>query len=140
MAEDQPPTPPVVPYLVVADAMAAIAFYQRAFGAEAQFRMPADDGKRLLHASVAINGGIVMLSDDFPEYHGGQPRAPKPGGQTPVTIHLEVGDVDAALARAVVAGALVVMPAADMFWGQRFAKLQDPFGHEWSLGGPPGEN
>ncbi len=98
--------------------------------------MPAEDGRRLLHASLALNGAVVMLCDDFPEFNEGRSRAPSEQVAPPITIHLEVPDVDAALARAAEAGAVVVMPANDMFWGQRYAKLRDPFGHEWSLGGP----
>jgi PhnB protein len=128
--------PPITPYLTVFDARAAIEFYQRAFGASESSRMEADDGKRLLHAALALNGSMVMLSDDFPEFNGGQRKAPGPEGGTGVTIHLNVADVDAVMAKAVTAGARALMEPADMFWGQRFGKLRDPFGHEWSLGGP----
>jgi PhnB protein len=133
---DLPEIPPVTPHLTVSDGNAAVAFYQQAFAARETNRMEAEDGKRLLHAALALNGGVVMLSDDFPEFNGGQRRAPGPEGGTGVTIHLNVTDVDAAMARAVAAGAITMMAPADMFWGQRYGKVRDPFGHEWSLGGP----
>jgi PhnB protein len=121
----------VTPYLVVSSAEHAIAFYKKAFGAAELYRMPAPDGRRLMHASLQINGSCVMLSDEFPE-HGGN-RAPDMVGSTTVTIHLQVPSADKAFAQAVAAGATVIMPLADMFWGDRFGKLRDPFGHEWSI-------
>jgi PhnB protein len=128
--------PPVTPYLTVSDARAAVQFYQRAFNARETNRMEAEDGKRLMHAALALNGAMVMLADDFPEFNDGRHKAPGPDGGTAVTIHLNVADVDAVMARAVAAGAKALMGPADMFWGQRLGKLRDPFGHEWSLGGP----
>jgi PhnB protein len=128
-----PPPPPVSPYLTVGDAGAAIDFYQRAYGAELLSKQPGPDGKRLIHAALAINGGLVMLSDDFPEYHGGKSSTPKTFGGTPVTIHLDVADVDALWARAIGAGATAVMPLADQFWGDRYGVVEDPFGHRWSM-------
>ncbi|GAA2540922.1 VOC family protein [Mycolicibacterium diernhoferi] len=128
-------TPAVMPHLVVDDGAAAIDFYVKAFGATELGRMPGPDG-RLVHGAVQINGGTVMLADDYPEYCDGQSETPKALGGTPVTIHLVVPDVDAAFARAVEAGAEVVMPVEDMFWGDRYGVLRDPFGHKWSLGQP----
>jgi PhnB protein len=130
-------TPPrvaigLVPYLTVKGAKAAVEFYARAFAAREIFRQPADDGERLLHARLEINGSAVMLSDDFPEYRGGQ-AAPAPAG---VTLHLQVDDADAWWNRAVEAGATVTMPIADQFWGDRYGHLKDPFGHSWSIGAP----
>jgi uncharacterized glyoxalase superfamily protein PhnB len=119
----------VSPYLICAGAADAIAFYKRAFGAEEMFRLPGPDGK-LVHACLAINGGTVMLSDEFPGYGM---VAPTTLGGSPVTIHLMVPDVDAAFARAVEAGATVTMELADQFWGDRYGSLRDPFGHNWSL-------
>ena len=121
----------VTPYLVVSNGEHAIEFYRKAFGAEELYRMPAPDGRRLMHASLTINGSCVMLADEFPE-HGGN-RGPDMVGSTTVTIHLQVPSADKAFARAVAAGATVIMPLADMFWGDRFGKLRDPFGHEWSI-------
>ncbi len=128
-------TPAVMPHLVVDNGAAAIDFYVKAFGATELGRMPGPDG-RLVHGAVQINGCTVMLADDYPEYCDGQSETPKALGGTPVTIHLVVPDVDAAFARAVEAGAEVVMPVEDMFWGDRYGVLRDPFGHKWSLGQP----
>jgi PhnB protein len=127
--------PAVLPHLVVDDAPAAIDFYVKAFGAVEQGRVPGPDGK-LIHAAVNINGSIVMLNDDFPEMSGGKSMTPRALGGSPVTIHLVVTDVDKKFQQAVDAGATVVMPLDDMFWGDRYGVLQDPFGHQWSLGQP----
>ncbi|MGV9801609.1 VOC family protein [Mycobacterium sp. NPDC003449] len=129
-------TPAVSPMLVVDDAAAAIDFYVKAFGAEELGRVAAPDGKKIFHAAVRINGAMVMLNDDFPEYADGKSSTPKALGGTPVTIHLTVTDVDAKFQRAVDAGAEVTMPLEDMFWGDRYGEVQDPFGHRWSLGQP----
>lgn len=128
-------TPAVLPHLVVDDGAAAIDFYVKAFGATELGRMPGPDG-RLVHAAVQINGSTVMLADDYPEYCDGQSETPKGLGGTPVTIHLVVTDADTAFAKAVDAGAEVVMPLDDMFWGDRYGVVKDPFGHKWSLGQP----
>ena len=121
----------VTPYLVVSSGEHAIEFYKKAFDAVEVYRMPAPDGTRLLHATLNIRGSDVMLSDEFPE-HGGN-RGPDIVGSTTVSIHLWVPNADKAFAQAVGAGATVVMPLADMFWGDRYGKLRDPFGHEWSI-------
>ena len=119
----------VTPHLIVGGAAAAIDFYQRAFGAVEVMRLP--DGKGIMmHARVRIGDSIVMLLDEFPEMGA---RGPKAVGATSVTIHLQVPDVDALFAQAVAAGATAIMPPADMFWGDRYAIVQDPFGHSWSL-------
>lgn len=128
----QPAFPPIAPHIVVKDAAAAIDFYKAAFGAEEMFRLAASDG-RIVHASLGVCDGVVMLCDDFPEFFGGKSRSPAALGTTTVTIHLHVPDVDAAWARAVAAGCTVMQPLADQFWGDRYGKLADPFGHEWSL-------
>lgn len=125
--------PPVAPYLTVDNARAAIDFYQRALGAEVLRTQATPDGSKLIHAALRINGGLVMLSDDFPEMNGGKASSPRALGGSPVTIHLDLPDVDAAWQRAVDAGATVAMPLADMFWGDRYGSLIDPFGHRWSL-------
>ncbi|GAB4181645.1 MAG: VOC family protein [Thalassobaculales bacterium] len=130
---------PISPYLTVSDAAAAIDFYVRAFGASEQMRMPAEDGKRLMHAQVLINGAVVMLSDEFPEFCEGLEKNPVAVGGNSVSMHLSIAtpaEANALFDRAVAAGATVVMPMADMFWGDRFGKLRDPFGHLWSLGAP----
>lgn len=126
----------IVAHLVVKDAQAAIDFYQKAFGAKELMKMPAEDGKRLMHAELQIGASTVYLCDDFPEYCGGKSRAPGALGGTPVTLHQYVPNVDAAIARAQEYGAKVTMPAQDMFWGDRYGKVQDPFGHDWSFATP----
>ncbi len=125
------PTSGVTPYLTIKDgaASAAVAFYVRAFGATEVFRHPADDGKRLLHAHLLINGASVMLSDDFPEYRDGVPVGDPAG----VTLHLQVADADVIWNQALAAGAVEVLALADQFWGDRYGKIRDPFGHGWSI-------
>jgi uncharacterized glyoxalase superfamily protein PhnB len=125
----------VTPHLVCAGAAEAIDFYVKAFGATEMIRLPGPDGK-LMHACVSINGSSVMLVDEFPEMGG---ASPKRLGGTPVTIHLIVDDVDATAERAIAAGAKVVMPVADMFWGDRYGVIEDPFGHHWSIATPKRE-
>ena len=127
--------PAVLPHLIVDDAAAAIDFYVKAFGAVEVGRVPGPDGK-LVHAALAINGSTVMLNDDFPEMSGGKSMTPKALGGSPVTIHLVVTDVDAKFQQAIDAGASVVMPVDDQFWGDRYGVLRDPFGHQWSRGQP----
>ena len=126
---------PLTPHLVCAGAAEAIGFYERAFGATELVRLPGPDG-RLIHACISVNGSTVMLVDEFPEMGG---RSPLTLRGTPVTLHLTVADVDAAVARAVAAGAKVVTPVADMFWGDRFGVVEDPFGHHWSIATPKRE-
>ncbi len=119
----------VTPHLIVAGAAEAIDFYKKAFGAEEMVRLPGPDG-RLWHGCIKIRDSAVMLVDEFPD-HG--VLGPKSTKGTPVTIHLMVDDADAFVARAVDAGAKVLMPVADMFWGDRYGKIEDPFGHQWSV-------
>ena len=119
----------VTPHLVCAGAAEAIEFYSKAFGAEEQARLPDPNGK-LMHAAVRIGDSVVMLVDEYP---GMGALGPKALNGTPVTIHLYVPDVDAFVARAVDAGATLRMPVADMFWGDRYGIIVDPFGHHWSV-------
>jgi PhnB protein len=128
--------PAVSPMLTVSDGAAAIDFYVKAFGAEELGRVPGPDGKKLFHAALRINGALVMLNDDFPEMNDGKSVTPEALGGSPVTIHLTVSDVDAKFQKASDAGATVVMPLDDMFWGDRYGEVRDPFGHLWSLGQP----
>lgn len=121
--------PTVTPHLVVAGAAKAIEFYKKAFGAEEQMRLEGPDGS-LWHACVSIGGSPVMLVDEFPDMGSLGPKALK---GTPVTIHLNVPDVDSFVARAVKAGAEIVMPVDDAFWGDRYGQIVDPFGHKWSV-------
>lgn len=120
----------LTPYLVVRGADRAIEFYRRAFGAEELARTPGPAGQGILHAELKIGDSRLLLSDEFP---GMGCRAPQSLGGSCITIHLYVEDVDAVFTRAVEAGAQVRMPLADMFWGDRYGKLVDRFGHEWSL-------
>lgn len=134
MSDTPPPAPDgVIAYLTVKDGEAAIDFYTRAFGAALQYKAPAQDGKRLMHARLALNHGTLMLSDDFPEYAGGKSQAPDPAQPRGVILHMQVKDCDATYAQALQAGATAKMPPSDMFWGDRYAQLVDPFGHVWSL-------
>lgn len=128
--------PSVSPHLVVDDAAAAIDFYVKAFDATELGRVPHPDGRRLVHAALQINGAMIMLNDDFPEMTDGKSTTPTSLGGTPVTIHLTVADVDAKFQKAIDAGATVVAPLEDQFWGDRYGMVRDPFGHQWSLGQP----
>lgn len=130
---EQGPTAGVTPHLTIPSkgGQAALEFYARAFGAEELDRRYAEDGERILHAHLRINGASVMLNDEFPEYHGA--ANVRPAG---VTLHLQVADPDAWWARAMGAGAEPVMAMEDQFWGDRYGQLRDPFGHNWSIGGP----
>jgi uncharacterized glyoxalase superfamily protein PhnB len=119
----------VTPHLVCAGAADAIEFYKKAFNANEVARLPGPQGK-LIHAFLRIGDSPVMLVDEFPECGA---LGPKSRGGSSVTIHLQVEDVDAVLAQAVAAGAKVTMPVADMFWGDRYGTLEDPFGHSWSV-------
>jgi PhnB protein len=123
----------LIPHLVCDGCADAIEFYKKAFGATEVCRVPAPDGKRIMHAAIHIDGRPVFLVDDFPEFCGGKSESPKALGGTPVTIHRFVEDCDAAIQRAADAGATVKMPPADMFWGDRYGVVVDPFGHSWSL-------
>ena len=131
--ETQGPTSGLTPHLSIGGGRAAeaIDFYKAAFGAEEMMRMPADDGKRLMHAHLKVNGSSLMLADDFPEYSGKAAGAPEG-----VSLHLQVPDADAAWQRALDAGASVKMELADQFWGDRYGQVEDPFGHRWSIGAP----
>ena len=121
--------PTLTPHLVCAGAAEAIEFYKKAFNAVEAARLPGPDGK-LMHAMVRIGDSPLMLVDEFPQWGSFGPKALK---GTPVTLHLYVEDVDATVAQAVAAGAKVVMPVADMFWGDRYGQVEDPFGHRWSV-------
>jgi len=119
----------LTPHLVCANAVAAIDFYRQAFGAEELLRLILPDGK-LGHAMLRIGDSMLLLADEFPQWESLSPATLR---GSPVTIHLAVEDVDAAFARAVAAGATTKMAPAEMFWGDRYGVLVDPFGHNWSL-------
>lgn len=122
----------LTPYLTVRDAARAIEFYKQAFGAELRGGgvMKGPDGK-VMHAELKIGDSIIMLADEFPEYGS---LSPQSIGGSPMGLHIYLDGVDAAFARAVKAGAEVEMPVTDQFWGDRYGKLKDPFGHKWSIG------
>ena len=119
----------LTPHLVCAGAAEAIEYYKKAFGAVEIMRLPGPDG-RLIHASVKIGDSILMLVDEMPEWGSVGPKALK---ASPVTIHLAVENADEVIDRAVAAGAAIKMPVADMFWGDRYGIVVDPFGHSWSV-------
>jgi PhnB protein len=121
--------PTVTPYLCVDGAEAAIAFYTEVFGATERMRMPAPGGK-VGHAELQIGDGLVMLADEFPEM--GQ-RSPKALGGSPVTLSVYTDDVDGVVGRAVAAGANLLRPVEDQFYGDRTGQFEDPFGHRWSV-------
>ena len=132
MADEQTPMRGVTAHLTIREGKgsAAVDFYKAAFGAEELRRHLADDGKRIMHAHLVINGGALMLNDDFPEYTGG---VAVPAG---VTLHIHTDDADPWWERAVAAGATIRMPLDNQFWGDRYGQVIDPFGHTWSIGGP----
>jgi len=123
----------VIPHLVCEGCAAAIEFYKKAFGAVEEFRMSAPGGEKIMHAALRIGSSKLFLVDDFPEFCEGKSESPKTLKGTPVTLHRYVEDCDAAIAKAVEAGAKVLMPAMDAFWGDRYGVIEDPFGHKWSL-------
>jgi uncharacterized glyoxalase superfamily protein PhnB len=124
------PANTVTPHLVCSDASAAIAFYKRAFDAEEVFRLPGANGKGIMHASIRIGNSPVFLVDENPQWGSFGPTSLK---GTPVTIHLQVDNVDELYAQAIAAGGTAKMAPADMFWGDRYGVLLDPFGHQWSI-------
>jgi uncharacterized glyoxalase superfamily protein PhnB len=120
----------VTPHLVCAGAADALEFYKKAFHATEICRIPGPNGK-LMHAAIKIGDSEVMLADEFPDWNS---LAPKTLNGTPVTIHLAVEDADSFAANAVAAGAKLIMPVQEMFWGDRYGILEDPSGHRWSVG------
>ncbi|MGB3291067.1 MAG: VOC family protein [Burkholderiaceae bacterium] len=119
----------VTPHLVCADAVKAMDFYKKAFGAIEEARLEMAQGK-LAHACLRIGDSAIFLVDEMPQWGSVGPRSLK---GTPVSIHLYVEDADAALAKAVAAGAKEIMPVQEMFWGDRYGLVEDPYGHRWSL-------
>ena len=119
----------LTPFLTVRNAVRAIEFYKQAFGAIERGVMKGPDGK-VMHAELKIGDSIIMLSDEFPEFGA---LSPESIGGSPLGLHIYVDRVDTAFDRAVKAGAKVEMPVMDQFWGDRYGKLKDPFGHKWSI-------
>jgi PhnB protein len=128
------PVPPgyhtLTPHLIVSDAKKAAEFYQRAFGAEVRGIAHAPDGK-VIHAEVKIGDSILMFNDEIPAYGVLSPTTTK--ANTCVTTHMYVPDADKVFASAIAAGAKVIMPLQDQFWGDRYGTVEDPFGHRWSI-------
>jgi len=120
----------ITPFMTVRDAARAIEFYKQAFGAKERGVMKGPEGK-IMHAELVIGDSIIMLADEFPEFGS---LSPQSTGGSGTGLHIYIEDVDSAFDRAVKAGATVEMPVADMFWGDRYGKLRDPFGHKWSIG------
>ena len=119
----------LTPFLTVRNAAKAIEFYKQAFGAQER-GIAKDPTGKVMHAEIKIGDSIVMLADEFPEFGS---TAPESGGGTSMGLHIYIEDVDQAFERAVKAGAKVEMPVADQFWGDRYGRLKDPFGHKWSI-------
>jgi PhnB protein len=119
----------LIPSLACDDTAAAIEFYKRAFGATERLRMDGPDGS-IAHAELEIGGSILMVADPFPQATA---KPPRELGGTTIGVFMYVEDVDAVVQRAVDAGATVTMPVDDMFWGDRYGKVTDPFGHDWEL-------
>jgi PhnB protein len=122
-----------IPHVIVNDGMAALKFYREVFGAEEGDIMMEPEGKRLMHGEIVLDGHKLFLSDEFSEKEGGSCKMPETLGGTCVRITLQTDDADGVVERAVARGARVLMPVADMFWGARYGKIVDPFGHEWGL-------
>ena len=120
----------LTPSLVVHDAAEAIEFYKKAFGAEEILRMPGPGGRGIMHSELKIGNSIFFLTDEFP---GGCTKSPKSLNGSSSTLNIYAEDADAAYGRAVSAGATVRMPIADMFWGDRYGIVTDPFGHSWGI-------
>ena len=124
-------TTKATPYLCVKDAARAIEFYKEAFGATETMRLTDPNDGRIGHAEITIDGALIMLADEFPEYGI---RGPETIGGTSVTIHLHVDDADEVVKRAAAAGATVEMAPTDQFYGERSGIVRDPFGHRWNIG------
>jgi PhnB protein len=120
----------VTPHLVMRGADKALEFYKKAFGAVEVMRMPGPDGKGVMHAEIKIGDSLIFMADEWPGMYS---AAPDKFNGTTVTIHLYVKDCDAVFNQAVAAGAKVSMPLMNMFWGDRYGQVIDPFGHQWSI-------
>lgn len=120
----------VVPHIIVAGAAKALEFYKAALGAEVAFALPMPGTDTLMHAEIIVAGNTVMIAEENEAWGA---KSPLQLGGSPITLHLYVDNVDAALEQAVAAGGTLKMPATDMFWGDRYAQFVDPFGHTWSL-------
>lgn len=134
----EPDIPPIQVHLCVKGGLAAIAWYEKAFGAVGTFEQMAEDGERVQHANLTVFGSEIMLHDEFDEY-GLDVMSPLTRGGAGLTISVNLktpAEVDRAVKRAVDEGAVMTMPPGDMFWGARYGKIQDPFGHVWGFNAP----
>jgi PhnB protein len=122
-----------IPHVIVNDGMAALKFYEEVFGGELGHNMMAQDGKRLMHGEVTVDGHKFFVSDEFTTAEGGMCKTPQTLGGTSVRITLQTDNADAVVERAVARGAKVLMPLQDMFWGARYGQIEDPFGHVWGI-------
>jgi len=120
----------ITPCIIIDGAAEAIEFYKRAFNAVELDRAASPDGSKIMHATIQIGDSRIMLNDEFPEMNCKGPRA---FGGSPASLHVYVEDADVIFEQAVAAGATVTMPIGDMFWGDRYARIVDPFGHTWSI-------
>jgi PhnB protein len=127
------PRDSITPEIFVHDGPGAVEFYKLAFGAVERSRMMSPDAKKLLHGELEIRGHRLFVCDEFSTEEGGTCRCPRTLGGTGVRIMLEVDDADRAVEQAVAAGATIMIRVADMFWGARYGKLKDPYGHEWGI-------
>ncbi len=128
------PIPPITPYMVVSNAAEAVEFYKKAFGATVDgeaHTMPGTD--KIMHVRLLINGGLIMLCDDFSQMMGRKSETPDSLQGSPITLALQLTDVQSFWDKAVAGGAKVTMPLADMFWGDRYGQVTDPYGHKWSM-------
>ena len=136
-----PNVPPIQAHLCVKGGADALVFYENAFGASVSFKQLAEDATRVFHANVELFGSEIMLHDEFPEF-GHDVRAPTSLGGASLTINVnrpEPAEVDAIVERAAAAGATVILEPQDVFWGSRYAKVRDPFGHVWAFNAPLAE-
>jgi PhnB protein len=122
-----------IPHLVVSDGVAALKFYQEVFGAKTGDVMMEPQGTRLMHGEIILDGHMLFLSDEFAERQDVTTRTPQTLGGTTARITLQTDDPDTVVERAVARGASVLMPVQKMFWGARYGKIVDPFGHEWGI-------
>ena len=122
-----------IPHLIVSDGMAALEFYKEVFGGQKGDVMMEPEGKRLMHGEIVLDGHKLFLSDEFADKEGVLTRTPDTLGGTCVRITLQTDDADGVVERAVARGATVLMPLQDMFWGARYGKIRDPYGHEWGI-------
>lgn len=122
-----------IPHLCVSDGLAALEFYKSVFDAKAGDCMMSPDGKKLMHGEILVDGHAIFISDEFAASEGGSVKTPQTLGGTCVRITIMVDNADLIAERAVARGAQVLMPVQDMFWGARYGKIVDPFGHEWGI-------